>query len=81
MTDSKKKISFIPESLRSIYLLAICGTGMSALAGMLQERGFSVSGVDANVYPPMSTFLEQIGFPVHIGYDASHLVTKSAPWS
>jgi UDP-N-acetylmuramate: L-alanyl-gamma-D-glutamyl-meso-diaminopimelate ligase len=37
---------------------------MASLAGMLQERGFRVSGSDAAAYPPMSTFLESLGIPV-----------------
>ena len=61
------------DSIRSIYLIAICGTGMTALAGMLKECGYNVSGSDLNVYPPMSTFLEKIGIKVNIGYDEQHL--------
>ena len=37
---------------------------MASLAGMLQERGFCVTGSDAAAYPPMSTFLETLGIPV-----------------
>ncbi len=73
MTVPARKTRFIPEAINSVYLLAVCGTGMSALAGMLKESGFEVSGVDENVYPPMSDFLQEIGVPVHIGYDPSHL--------
>jgi len=42
---------------RHIHLIGICGTAMASLAGMLQERGFHVTGSDAAAYPPMSTFL------------------------
>ena len=37
---------------------------MGSLAGMLQERGFRVTGSDAASYPPMSTFLESFGIQV-----------------
>ncbi len=37
---------------------------MASLAGMLKQRGFRVTGSDAAVYPPMSTFLESLGIPV-----------------
>ncbi len=47
-----------------IHLIGICGTAMASLAGMLQERGFHVTGSDAASYPPMSTFLESLGIPV-----------------
>jgi UDP-N-acetylmuramate: L-alanyl-gamma-D-glutamyl-meso-diaminopimelate ligase len=50
--------------LRHIHLIGICGTAMASLAGMLQERGFRVTGSDAAAYPPMSTFLESLGIPV-----------------
>ncbi len=49
---------------RHIHLIGICGTAMASLAGMLQERGFRVSGSDAASYPPMSTFLESLGISV-----------------
>ena len=49
---------------RHIHLIGICGTAMASLAGMLQERGFRVTGSDAAAYPPMSTFLDSLGIPV-----------------
>jgi UDP-N-acetylmuramate: L-alanyl-gamma-D-glutamyl-meso-diaminopimelate ligase len=49
---------------RHTHLIGICGTAMASLAGMLQERGFRITGSDAAAYPPMSTFLESLGIPV-----------------
>ncbi len=49
---------------KHIHLIGICGTAMASLAGMLQERGFRVTGSDAAAYPPMSTSLESLGIPV-----------------
>jgi UDP-N-acetylmuramate: L-alanyl-gamma-D-glutamyl-meso-diaminopimelate ligase len=49
---------------KHIHLIGICGTAMASLAGMLQERGFRVTGSDAASYPPMSTFLESLGIEV-----------------
>ncbi len=49
---------------KHIHLIGICGTAMASLAGMLQERGFRVTGSDAAAYPPMSTFLESLSIPV-----------------
>src|SRR5438132_1185565 len=49
---------------KHVHLIGICGTAMASLAGMLQERGFRVTGSDAAAYPPMSTFLESLGIPV-----------------
>ncbi|MDZ7305263.1 MAG: UDP-N-acetylmuramate:L-alanyl-gamma-D-glutamyl-meso-diaminopimelate ligase [candidate division KSB1 bacterium] len=56
-----------------IHFIGICGTGMAALAGMLKQRGHRITGSDLNVYPPMSTFLEEQQIPVHQGYDPAHL--------
>jgi UDP-N-acetylmuramate: L-alanyl-gamma-D-glutamyl-meso-diaminopimelate ligase len=55
------------------HLIGICGTAMASLAGMLQARGHHVTGSDLNVYPPMSTMLEQLGINVFQGYKREHL--------
>lgn len=55
------------------HLIGICGTAMASLAGMLQARGHRVTGSDENVYPPMSTMLEELGVPVVQGYRAANL--------
>jgi UDP-N-acetylmuramate: L-alanyl-gamma-D-glutamyl-meso-diaminopimelate ligase len=47
-----------------IHLIGICGTAMASLAGMLQKRGYRVTGSDAAAYPPMSDFLAELGIPV-----------------
>ena len=62
-----------PEHVDTIHLIGICGTGMAALAGMLVEKGYAVTGSDANVYPPMSDFLAGLGIPVAQGYAAANL--------
>jgi len=56
-----------------IHLLGICGTGMAALAGILKEQGFRVTGSDEQVYPPMSTLLEGLGIPIQNGYRPENL--------
>ena len=44
-----------------IHILGICGTFMGGIALLARELGYSVSGSDSNVYPPMSTQLENAG--------------------
>ncbi|MDH5323859.1 MAG: UDP-N-acetylmuramate:L-alanyl-gamma-D-glutamyl-meso-diaminopimelate ligase [Gammaproteobacteria bacterium] len=44
-----------------IHILGICGTFMGGIALLAKELGYEVSGSDTNVYPPMSTQLEQAG--------------------
>ncbi len=56
-----------------IHLMGICGTAMASLAGILQERGFKITGSDQNVYPPMSTQLESQGISILQGYKAENL--------
>jgi UDP-N-acetylmuramate: L-alanyl-gamma-D-glutamyl-meso-diaminopimelate ligase len=51
-----------------VHLSAIAGTAMASLAGLLRERGYDVSGSDQDIYPPMSTQLEQLGIPVRSPY-------------
>src|SRR5437660_4711085 len=58
---------------RHIHLIGICGTAMASLAGMLQERGFRVTGSDAAAYPPMSDFLASLGIPVAQPFHAKNL--------
>jgi len=56
-----------------IHILGICGTFMGSLAVLAKELGFEVSGSDANVYPPMSTQLEEQGILLSEGFDPAHL--------
>ena len=63
----------IPSNVQTIHLIAVCGTGMGALACMLQEMGYTVAGSDHHVYPPMSDFLVQKGIHLTEGYQASNL--------
>jgi UDP-N-acetylmuramate: L-alanyl-gamma-D-glutamyl-meso-diaminopimelate ligase len=58
---------------KHIHLIGICGTAMASLAGMLQQRGFRVTGSDAAVYPPMSDFLAGLGIPVSQPFAADNL--------
>ena len=50
---------------------------MASLAGLMQQRGFSVSGSDAAAYPPMSDLLRSMGIPVSEQYSEDNL--KPAP--
>jgi len=56
-----------------IHILGICGTFMGSLAVLAKQMGHTVSGSDANVYPPMSTQLEQQGIVLQQGFDPEHL--------
>ena len=61
------------ETPRNFHFLGIGGTAMGAVAAALRERGFTVTGSDENVYPPMSTFLESKGIAFFEGYRAENI--------
>lgn len=46
---------------------------MASLAGLLKEQGYTVTGSDRNVYPPMDEFLAFLSIPVLEGYSPEHL--------
>ncbi len=59
-----------------IHMIAVCGTAMGSLAGMLRESGYRITGSDHHVYPPMSTFLADLGIDVQEGFDPGRLDPK-----
>lgn len=56
-----------------VHILGICGTFMGGLALLARAEGHKVTGSDANVYPPMSTQLEEQGIELIQGFDANQL--------
>jgi UDP-N-acetylmuramate: L-alanyl-gamma-D-glutamyl-meso-diaminopimelate ligase len=67
------QLNVAPDDIRHIHIMGVCGTGMAAIAGMLKESGYTVTGSDQNVYPPMSDFLAQAGIEVMQGYVPENL--------
>jgi UDP-N-acetylmuramate: L-alanyl-gamma-D-glutamyl-meso-diaminopimelate ligase len=61
------------KSPRWAHFIAIGGTGMGSLAGLLKARGVRISGSDVGLYPPMSTALERWGIPVNEGFRGESL--------
>jgi UDP-N-acetylmuramate: L-alanyl-gamma-D-glutamyl-meso-diaminopimelate ligase len=61
-----------------LHILGICGTFMGGIAALAKADGHTVTGCDANVYPPMSTQLEALGIGLVEGYDAAQLSTFPA---
>ena len=60
-----------------IHILGICGTFMGSLAQLAVAQGHKVTGSDQNVYPPMSTQLENAGIEITQGFSPEQL--KPAP--
>src|SRR5690349_13736403 len=63
-----------------IHILGICGTFMGGLALLAREAGHRVTGCDANVYPPMSTQLENSGIELIQGYGSEQLSMSPDLW-
>ena len=57
----------------NFHFTGICGTAMGAVAAAMKQRGFTVTGSDANVYPPMSDFLRDQGISIREGYDEKNI--------
>ena len=56
-----------------IHILGICGTFMGGIAILAKSLGYKVTGSDQNVYPPMSTQLEEQGIELIQGFDPRQL--------
>ena len=56
-----------------LYFLGIGGTLMGSLALLAKDLGHTVSGSDAQIYPPMSDLLANADITVHEGFEASQL--------
>ena len=65
--------NLIPDKVKNIHLIAVCGTGMGALACMLKDMGFKVTGSDQKTYPPMSDFLLSKGIKVAEGFNENNI--------
>ncbi len=71
--DLLKAIQSKPQKDVHIHFMGICGTAMASLAGLIHSRGFRVTGSDQNVYPPMSTQLQDLGISIMNGYKKENL--------
>src|SRR5579863_8947069 len=59
-----------------VHILGIGGTFMGGVAAIAKAAGFRVTGSDLNVYPPMSTQLQELGIEFVQGYGAEQLELK-----
>ena len=64
------------SEIRSVHFTGICGTAMASAAAAMKDKGFSVTGSDQNVYPPMSTFLAERKIEVMNVYAEANLAHK-----
>ena len=70
LSDKDLRIFERPSLVKNpnkFHIIGVCGTAMGALAGLLKEKGFKVSGSDQVCYPPISTMLEGLNIQTHFG--------------
>jgi UDP-N-acetylmuramate: L-alanyl-gamma-D-glutamyl-meso-diaminopimelate ligase len=63
-----------------IHVLGVCGTFMGGIAVIAKQAGHRVTGCDTNVYPPMSTQLQDQGIELIQGYTADQLSLSPDLW-
>ncbi len=59
--------------IKKIHLIGICGIAMGSFAGMLKEKGYTVTGSDQDIYPPMSDILAGSNITTYRGYRAQNV--------
>ena len=64
------------NSLRHVHFIAVGGTGMGSLAGLLRARGIEVTGSDRALYPPMSTALKDWGIEAMEGFRPENVLAN-----
>jgi UDP-N-acetylmuramate: L-alanyl-gamma-D-glutamyl-meso-diaminopimelate ligase len=64
------------SAIKTVHFVGVGGTAMASAAVAMQEKGFTVTGSDQNVYPPMSTFLADRKITVMNGYTERNLASK-----
>ena len=61
------------QKIKKIHCIGIGGVGMSAVAKILKDKGFIVTGSDDNAYPPATTLLEENGISIYNSYNPSNI--------
>lgn len=75
-TGLKERSKVDKEKVKKVYFMGVAGTGMASVAGLTQEAGYEVVGSDSNVYPPMSTMLDDLGIKVLTPYKKENIISE-----
>lgn len=59
--------------MKKVHFIGICGKGMSAVAKLLIDLGYTVTGSDEGFYPPVSTYIEENKIPFIKGYKKENI--------
>ncbi|HVA83274.1 MAG TPA: Mur ligase family protein [Candidatus Binataceae bacterium] len=71
--ESAVRMARVPHEVRHIHLIGVAGTAMAALAGMLAERGYRVTGSDSQLYEPTASLLKRMRVEVQKGFGPQNL--------
>ena len=63
--------------MSSIYFLGIGGTAMASVAVALSHAGHAITGSDTQLYPPMSTYLDDHNIRYFSGFSEENLLSAS----
>ncbi|NJR13882.1 MAG: hypothetical protein HC779_06510 [Phyllobacteriaceae bacterium] len=66
------------DDLPKAHFIGVCGAGMSAVAHLMQQAGYAVSGSDEGFYPPVSDYVARIGIETRQGYAAGNIPADAA---
>src|SRR5260370_28820411 len=72
-SGSASRLALIPVSVSRVHLIGVGGTAMAALAGMLVERGLSVTGSDNQLYEPTLSLLKNSRVGLMPGFSPANL--------
>jgi UDP-N-acetylmuramate: L-alanyl-gamma-D-glutamyl-meso-diaminopimelate ligase len=56
-----------------IHMTGIGGTGMAQVSGLFQEAGYTVTGSDTPIYPPMDKVISDLGIKPDVGFKAENI--------
>jgi UDP-N-acetylmuramate: L-alanyl-gamma-D-glutamyl-meso-diaminopimelate ligase len=65
--------------LKHVHIVGICGVATSALAVALNKHGIKVTGSDKGFYPPVSTYLSEVGIIYHAGWHPEKIAEYGTP--
>ncbi len=72
-SSSEQRLARVPAAVRHVHLIGVGGTAMAALAGMLVESGYRVTGSDNQLYEPTASLLRSSRVEVIAGFRAENL--------
>ncbi len=67
-----------PQKPLNVHFTGIGGTGMAAVAGIFRSAGFSMTGSDNPIYPPMDAVIKELGITPQVGFTADNIKKTSA---